>query len=159
MDCGKELLCGGVAGTIGVFCGLPLDLVKVRMQNNPSKYRYSLTYSLTHLVHSLTHSLTHLLTHSIPRSFTHTVIYPFNYLLNFNLIFNFSSAFRCFMNTVRHEGVAALFRGMMTPISTQCVINSIIFSTESLLFKELEKLNTEKSKYKGEIHLSLLVTH
>ncbi len=67
------------------------------------------------------------------------------------------------MNTVRHEGAAALFRGMMAPISTQCVINSIIFSTESLLFKELEKLNTEKSKYKGELRLlhtySLTLTH
>ncbi len=59
MDVGKELLCGGVAGTIGVFCGLPLDLVKVRMQNNPSKYRYSLsdTYSVTFSlsIHSFIH--------------------------------------------------------------------------------------------------------
>jgi len=50
---------------------------------------------------------------------------------------------------VRNEGFAALFRGMTAPISTQCVINSIIFSTESILFKELEKMNVEKSKYKG----------
>lgn len=64
----------------------------------------------------------------------------------------YSSAFRCFVSTVRYEGVTALFRGMMAPISTQCVINAIIFSTENLLFKELEKSNTEKSRYKEDLN-------
>lgn len=34
----KELLSGGVAGSIGVFFGLPMDIVKVRMQTMPWKY-------------------------------------------------------------------------------------------------------------------------
>ncbi len=71
MDYGKELFCGGVAGTIGVFCGLPLDLVKVRMQHNPTKYRYTDATILPLASYALHHAailsvfLTHLLTHYI----------------------------------------------------------------------------------------------
>ena len=34
----KELLAGGAAGSIGVFFGVPFDLVKVRMQTMPELY-------------------------------------------------------------------------------------------------------------------------
>lgn len=33
-----ELGCGGAAGSIGIFLGIPFDLVKVRMQSLPAKY-------------------------------------------------------------------------------------------------------------------------
>ena len=35
----KELLAGGVAGTLGIVVGLPFDLVKVRMQVQPDRYK------------------------------------------------------------------------------------------------------------------------
>ena len=35
----KELIAGGFAGTIGIIVGLPFDLIKVRMQVHPDKYR------------------------------------------------------------------------------------------------------------------------
>ena len=36
---GKELLAGGVAGTLGILVGLPFDLVKVRMQVQQGRYK------------------------------------------------------------------------------------------------------------------------
>jgi len=36
---GKELVAGGAAGTVGIVVGLPFDLIKVRMQVHPSRYR------------------------------------------------------------------------------------------------------------------------
>ncbi len=35
----KELTAGGIAGTVGVFIGIPLDFVKTRTQLFPGKYR------------------------------------------------------------------------------------------------------------------------
>lgn len=34
----KKLVCGGVAGTIGIMIGQPLDLVKIRLQTEPGAY-------------------------------------------------------------------------------------------------------------------------
>lgn len=34
----KELMSGGIAGSIGVFFGLPFDIIKVRMQTMPKRY-------------------------------------------------------------------------------------------------------------------------
>ena len=36
---GKELFAGGAAGTVGIVVGLPFDLIKVRMQVHPDRYR------------------------------------------------------------------------------------------------------------------------
>lgn len=33
-----ELGCGGLAGSLGIFIGIPFDLIKVRMQSMPQKY-------------------------------------------------------------------------------------------------------------------------
>ena len=43
-----ELGCGGMAGSMGIFLGIPFDLVKVRMQSLPLKYTSTLqTFHLT----------------------------------------------------------------------------------------------------------------
>lgn len=43
-----ELGCGGLAGSIGIFIGIPFDLVKVRMQSMPDKYMSMMkTFKLT----------------------------------------------------------------------------------------------------------------
>ena len=43
-----ELGCGGLAGSFGIFVGIPFDLVKVRMQSMPEKYKtMTQTFKLT----------------------------------------------------------------------------------------------------------------
>jgi len=43
-----ELGCGGLAGSLGIFVGIPFDLVKVRMQSMPEKYKtMTQTFKLT----------------------------------------------------------------------------------------------------------------
>ena len=43
-----ELGCGGLAGSLGIFVGIPFDLVKVRMQSMPEKYKTMIqTFKLT----------------------------------------------------------------------------------------------------------------
>lgn len=34
----REFICGGIAGAIGIFVGFPFDLIKVKLQTNPSMY-------------------------------------------------------------------------------------------------------------------------
>ena len=34
----KKLVCGGLAGTLGIAIGQPLDLVKIRLQTEPDLY-------------------------------------------------------------------------------------------------------------------------
>lgn len=39
----KKLVCGGLAGTIGIMIGQPLDLVKIRLQTEPGVYKNALS--------------------------------------------------------------------------------------------------------------------
>lgn len=35
----REFIAGGVAGSVGIFIGFPFDLIKVKLQAFPSKYK------------------------------------------------------------------------------------------------------------------------
>lgn len=44
---GKELMAGGLSGTLGIIVGLPFDIVKVRMQMYPSRYTSGINCFMT----------------------------------------------------------------------------------------------------------------
>jgi hypothetical protein len=35
----REFVCGGIGGATGIFIGFPLDLIKVKLQVYPTRYR------------------------------------------------------------------------------------------------------------------------
>ena len=83
----KKLVCGGVAGTIGIMIGQPLDLVKIRLQTEPGAY---------------------------------------------------PSAYSCFSQTIRNEGIRSLYKGMTAPLCAQFFQNGLIFTGESIALGYLE---------------------
>ena len=63
MDYGKELFCGGVAGTIGVYTDAAILPLTSYALHHAAILSVLLTHPLTHdkvITHSLTLSLTHL---------------------------------------------------------------------------------------------------
>jgi solute carrier family 25 (mitochondrial carnitine/acylcarnitine transporter), member 20/29 len=83
----KDLLAGGLSGSLGIVVGLPWDIVKVRMQTHASHYK---------------------------------------------------NAFNCFTRTIKDEGILALFKGGLAPITSQFFVNAILFATQSAVVRILE---------------------
>jgi hypothetical protein len=98
----KELLSGGFAGSIGVFVGLPFDIVKVRMQVMASKY---------------------------------------------------SSGIQCFLKSVREDGFLSLYRGGVSPVIANVLINAVLFATDGLVMRILEPDTKNKSKQNPRNHV------
>lgn len=83
----KDLVAGGLAGTMGIAVGLPWDIVKVRMQTHASLYK---------------------------------------------------NALNCFTRTIKDEGVLALFKGGLAPLTSQFFVNALLFATQSAVVRILE---------------------
>lgn len=45
----KEFIAGGTAGAIGIFIGFPFDLVKVKLQAYPDKYKSAWSCFMSHV--------------------------------------------------------------------------------------------------------------
>ena len=82
----EDIVAGGFGGALGVFIGVPLDTVKVRMQSMPLIFKGTL---------------------------------------------------QTLRDTIRLEGVGALYRGCMSPIIAQIGINALTFSSESAAMRLL----------------------
>ena len=83
----KNLLCGGIAGTAACIIGQPLDLIKIRLQTNPTK---------------------------------------------------FTSAYSCFLYTLRNEGFQSFYRGMGAPLCSQFFQTGLMFTGESIALRYLQ---------------------
>ena len=92
----KNLLCGGVAGTAACIIGQPLDLIKIRLQTDPTK---------------------------------------------------FTSAYSCFLYTLRNEGYRSFYRGMAAPLCSQFFQTGLMFTGESIALRYLQpKLNFSEAE-------------
>lgn len=61
----------------------------------------------------------------------------------------FLTPVHCFTSTIQNEGFTTLFRGALSPLSTQIGINAILFATENIVFKILKPNLTPEDRAKA----------